>query len=83
MTDLAKWPGTVEEFNEFQSVMLRLLDDCTCRAEEINKYNVKIAAITCDAHRAGLGDQRWLDGLVFMRRRRAWLMREEGTDLAS
>lgn len=84
MTDLAKWSGTTEEFNEWSAVLHRLMDDgCDCRAESVNEYNVKHAAVTCPTHADALTDQRWLDGLVFMRRRRERLKKEEGTDLAA
>lgn len=66
---VALWHGTTVEGAELQRAIAR---NCEC---QYGAFGVRIA--TCKPHEALMSDQRFLDGLLLMRRLRARLVAEE------
>jgi hypothetical protein len=61
------WRGTQSESTELLQAVNR---NCTC------ENRVGVCVSMCPPHK-GLADQRWLDGLLFMRSRRSQLLDQE------
>jgi hypothetical protein len=66
------WHGTQAQSAELLQVVAR---NCTC------EQRVGMCITMCPPHK-GLAEQRWLDGLLFMRSRRQELLQRE-MDLAA
>ena len=66
------WHGTQSQSTELLEAVSR---NCTC------EQRVGVCITMCSPHK-GLGEQRWLDGLLFMRSRRHELVQQE-MDLAA
>jgi hypothetical protein len=67
------WHGTHAESTELMQAVAR---NCAC------EFRVGVCVSRCAVHEA-LTDQRWLDGLLFMRSRREQLRREEMSGVAA
>lgn len=65
------WHGTLKEA---EALELALRNNCGCK---FGKDGARTS--TCPGHYAFVNDQRFVDHLLFMRRTRACLMREEFT----
>jgi hypothetical protein len=68
MTAQVTWHGTQKEGFEALNALSR---NCEC------EFTMGVKVTTCPAHDAFAHDQRWADGLVWMRRERERLLREE------
>jgi hypothetical protein len=66
---MIRWSGTATESQELLGAIAR---NCAC---DFCPMGVRLS--TCAPHQALVDDQRWLDGLLFMRSRRAQLLQEE------
>jgi hypothetical protein len=66
------WHGTQAESTDLMQAVAR---NCAC------EFRVGVCVRRCAVHR-GLTDQRWLNGLLFMRSRRDQLRQEEMMDAA-
>ena len=70
------WHGTQEEFHSLLQAMRRLCADKSGEGDRCTFGRRGQRLTTCSAH-AMLVEQRALDGLLWMRRMAAQLMREE------
>ena len=61
------WHGTQTQSTELLQAVAR---NCTC------EHRVGVCISMCPPHK-GLGEQRWLDGLLFMRSQRDQLVQQE------
>jgi hypothetical protein len=64
------WKGSVVEQLELQAAVHR---NCACRFDSTG-----VSSTTCAAHAMLWGDQRALNGLLWSRRMRQWLIQQEG-----